>query len=278
MQAVTKAGFKPGQDVVLALDCASTEFFKAGKYHYEGEGKTRSIDQQVRYLAQLVATYPIVTIEDELTGEAWVSPQAERTLGFSTVRLADVDFWKSRVHPDDQEWVFAVWDHETDEYELEYRMITSDERTIWLRERVVHQLDPERPLDRWLSVGFEITASKELEDQLERARRDDFPVVRPIGIRRPVERPSRTLQRREVSVVVMLGPFEHQMLEQVREPGVAGTLVLGSDVIPEVHRHDRTNRFRHVRQEEDLAGFGVLVDGRLVELAEVEFLPAQVAG
>jgi enolase len=64
MQAVTKAGFKAGDDVLLALDCASTEFFKKGAYVYEGEGKTRSIAQQVEYLAALVAKYPIVSIED----------------------------------------------------------------------------------------------------------------------------------------------------------------------------------------------------------------------
>jgi enolase len=64
MQAVSKAGFKPGQDVVLALDCASTEFFKNGAYDYEGEGKKRSIQQQVEYLAGLVSKYPIASIED----------------------------------------------------------------------------------------------------------------------------------------------------------------------------------------------------------------------
>ncbi len=64
MQAVNKAGFKPEKDVVLALDCAATEFFKKGNYIYEGEGKTRSVQQQVEYLAQLVSNYPIASIED----------------------------------------------------------------------------------------------------------------------------------------------------------------------------------------------------------------------
>ena len=64
MQAIAKAGFKAGDDVLLALDCASTEFFKKGAYHYEGEGKTRSIQQQVEYLSQLVSKYPIASIED----------------------------------------------------------------------------------------------------------------------------------------------------------------------------------------------------------------------
>jgi enolase len=62
--AVTKAGFKPGEDIVLALDCAASEFFKDGAYRYAGEGKTRSREEQTEYLANLVARYPIVSIED----------------------------------------------------------------------------------------------------------------------------------------------------------------------------------------------------------------------
>ena len=71
MKAIEQAGFKPGQDMTLGLDCASTEFFKDGSYHYEGEGKTRSIAQQVDYLAGLVAAYPIVTIEDGMSEDDW---------------------------------------------------------------------------------------------------------------------------------------------------------------------------------------------------------------
>src|SRR5215472_6295638 len=64
MQAIASAGYQPGKDVVLALDAAATEFFKDGAYHYEGEGKTRSPDEQAAYLAQLASRYPIVSIED----------------------------------------------------------------------------------------------------------------------------------------------------------------------------------------------------------------------
>jgi enolase len=64
MQAISKAGYKPGAEVMLALDCASTEFFKSGVYHYEGEGKKRSREEQVSYLSDLVSRYPIVSIED----------------------------------------------------------------------------------------------------------------------------------------------------------------------------------------------------------------------
>jgi enolase len=71
MNAMREAGFEPGKDMYLGLDCAATEFFKNGKYHYEGEGKTRSIDEQVAYLAKLVDAYPIVSIEDGMAEDDW---------------------------------------------------------------------------------------------------------------------------------------------------------------------------------------------------------------
>ncbi len=63
-KAIDKAGYKPGANVALALDSAASEFFKNGNYVYEGEGKTRSPEQQARYLAELASRYPIVSIED----------------------------------------------------------------------------------------------------------------------------------------------------------------------------------------------------------------------
>jgi enolase len=64
LAAIEKAGYRVGDDVAIALDPAASEFFKDGAYAYEGEGKTRSIDQQVDYLAALTKRYPIVSIED----------------------------------------------------------------------------------------------------------------------------------------------------------------------------------------------------------------------
>jgi len=64
LRAIEKAGYRPGTDVALALDPAATEFFKDGKYVYEGEGKTRSVKEQAQYLAALTGKYPIVSIED----------------------------------------------------------------------------------------------------------------------------------------------------------------------------------------------------------------------
>ena len=64
LSAIEKAGYRPGEQVALALDPAASEFFRDGAYQYQGEGKTRSIEQQVDYLAALVKRYPIVSIED----------------------------------------------------------------------------------------------------------------------------------------------------------------------------------------------------------------------
>jgi enolase len=70
-KAIEKAGYKPGSDVMLALDPAATEFFKGGKYVYEGEGIARDIEAQVKYLAELCSRYPIVSIEDGMAEDDW---------------------------------------------------------------------------------------------------------------------------------------------------------------------------------------------------------------
>ncbi|MDP2803910.1 MAG: phosphopyruvate hydratase [Phreatobacter sp.] len=67
MTAIDKAGYKAGDDIVIALDCAATEFFKDGAYAYEGERKTRDPKAQAKYLAKLVADYPILSIEDGMS-------------------------------------------------------------------------------------------------------------------------------------------------------------------------------------------------------------------
>jgi len=71
VKAIEAAGFKPGEDIAIALDPAASEFFKDGAYVYSGEGKTRTIEQQVDYLAKLVDAYPIVSIEDGLAEDDW---------------------------------------------------------------------------------------------------------------------------------------------------------------------------------------------------------------
>jgi enolase len=64
MASIEQAGYRPGEDVVLALDCAATEFYKEGRYVLEGEGRTLSSEQMVDYLAEISGRYPILSIED----------------------------------------------------------------------------------------------------------------------------------------------------------------------------------------------------------------------
>ena len=71
LRAVDKAGYKPGDDIMLALDCASTEYFKNGKYEMKGEGKTLTSAENVDYLAALCADYPILSIEDGCAEDDW---------------------------------------------------------------------------------------------------------------------------------------------------------------------------------------------------------------
>ena len=71
MKSIEAAGYKPGDDVFLALDAASTEFFKNGRYNLEGEGKQLDSDGMVRYLADLAARYPIISIEDGMAEDDW---------------------------------------------------------------------------------------------------------------------------------------------------------------------------------------------------------------
>jgi len=71
MTSIEKAGYKPGDDVMLALDCASTEFFKDGTYDLAGEGKRLDSAGMARYLADLVARFPIISIEDGMAEDDW---------------------------------------------------------------------------------------------------------------------------------------------------------------------------------------------------------------
>ncbi|WEK49237.1 MAG: phosphopyruvate hydratase [Candidatus Kaistia colombiensis] len=70
-KSIEKAGFRLGEDIYLGLDCAATEFFKDGKYNYEGEGVVRTIDEQVAYLADLASKFPIISIEDGMSEDDW---------------------------------------------------------------------------------------------------------------------------------------------------------------------------------------------------------------
>ncbi len=71
LQAIEKAGYKAGEDVYLALDCAATEYYRDGKYHMKGEGVTLSSEENVAYLTALVKDYPIISIEDGMAEDDW---------------------------------------------------------------------------------------------------------------------------------------------------------------------------------------------------------------
>ena len=71
LKSIEKAGYKPGEDIYLALDCASTEYYKNGKYEMVGEGKSLTSAENADYLAALCDAYPIISIEDGMSEDDW---------------------------------------------------------------------------------------------------------------------------------------------------------------------------------------------------------------
>ncbi len=93
MRAIEKAGYRPGEDVMLALDCASTEFYRDGKYNLEGEGKVLDAAGMVTLYQDLCARYPIISIEDGMAEDDW-SGWAELTKALgSRVQLVGDDLF-----------------------------------------------------------------------------------------------------------------------------------------------------------------------------------------
>ncbi|MEP3047764.1 MAG: phosphopyruvate hydratase [Roseibium sp.] len=93
MKSIEAAGYKPGEDVFLALDAASTEFFHDGKYVLEGEGKTLSPEEMAKYLADLAGRYPIISIEDGLAEDDWDGWKATTDLIGDTCQLVGDDLF-----------------------------------------------------------------------------------------------------------------------------------------------------------------------------------------
>ncbi|WP_295533805.1 phosphopyruvate hydratase [uncultured Thioclava sp.] len=71
LKSIEKAGYKPGEDIYLAMDCASTEYYKNGKYEMTGEGLSLSSEENVDYLEKLLGAYPIISIEDGMAEDDW---------------------------------------------------------------------------------------------------------------------------------------------------------------------------------------------------------------
>ncbi len=76
MKSIETAGYKPSDDVCLALDCASTEYFNKGQYEMKGEGKSLTSEENANYLADLVSRFPIISIEDGMAEDDWQGWQA----------------------------------------------------------------------------------------------------------------------------------------------------------------------------------------------------------
>ncbi len=93
MKAIEKAGYRPGEDMFLALDAASTEFFKNGKYHLEGEGKVLDSDEMAQYLADFAARYPIISIEDGMAEDDWNGWKAVTDLAGKKCQLVGDDLF-----------------------------------------------------------------------------------------------------------------------------------------------------------------------------------------
>jgi len=96
-KAVEKAGYKLGSDIFFALDPASTEFFKNGKYELEGEGKSLSPDEMVKVYADLAKRYPIFSIEDGMAEDDWYGWKAITDLIGDTVNLVGDDLFVTNV-------------------------------------------------------------------------------------------------------------------------------------------------------------------------------------
>jgi len=93
MKAVEAAGYRPGDDVMLALDCAANEYYRDGNYHMAGEGKTLDAASMVKYLADLAGRYPIFSIEDGMAEDDWDGWQALTSELGATVQLVGDDLF-----------------------------------------------------------------------------------------------------------------------------------------------------------------------------------------
>ncbi len=93
MKSVEKAGYKPGEEIYLALDCAATEYFANGTYNLKGEGKTLSPEENAAYLADLAANYPIISIEDGMSEDDWEGWKALTDMIGDKVQLVGDDLF-----------------------------------------------------------------------------------------------------------------------------------------------------------------------------------------
>src|SRR5215208_7224552 len=96
-KSIESAGYSPGDDMMIGLDCASTEFFRNGAYEYEGEGKSRSPHEHAEYLAGLVSSYAIASIEDGMAEDDWEGWKALTERVGSRCQLVGDDLFVTNV-------------------------------------------------------------------------------------------------------------------------------------------------------------------------------------
>ena len=97
MEAISKAGYTPGEDIAIAMDPAMSELYKDGRYHLAGEGKVLSPDEMVEYWTRLVDTYPIVSIEDGMAEDDWEGWAAISSALRTRVQLVGDDLFVTNV-------------------------------------------------------------------------------------------------------------------------------------------------------------------------------------
>jgi enolase len=93
MKSIETAGYKPGEDVFLALDCAATEYFADGRYDMTGEGKVLSPEENAAYLAGLIDSYPIISVEDGMSEDDWTGWKALTELVGNRCQLVGDDLF-----------------------------------------------------------------------------------------------------------------------------------------------------------------------------------------
>jgi enolase len=93
MRSIELAGFKPGEEIYLALDCAATEYYRDGKYHMAGEGAVMTRDENATYLMKLARDYPIISIEDGMAEDDWDGWAKLTTLMGETCQLVGDDLF-----------------------------------------------------------------------------------------------------------------------------------------------------------------------------------------
>jgi enolase len=93
LKSIEKAGYRPGEEIYLAMDCAATEYYRDGKYELKGEGLSLTSDENVAYLSALVKDYPIISIEDGMSEDDWDGWKSLTEVLGDTVQLVGDDLF-----------------------------------------------------------------------------------------------------------------------------------------------------------------------------------------